>query len=209
MATSGAIDAVVEHGWIFRVLPVLVILACVLCAFACLTFACIAAVKLQEMRGLLDRADARMVELKRHYESMQPNGGGNDNGVDGGIARQAAAWGAEVLSEVANGTPPDVAVQRSAARLQLPPVEEGSRRPAASEAGSDVSHASRVSELRGFDGSGNGWVTTTERDAAIGPVVNERPPETTLAQFAGYRGPPVLLLRQRAHTSPPRRMESY
>lgn len=53
------------------VIAVLLLIVCVLCAFACLALACVAAVKLHEMRALLDLADVRMVELKRHYAEMQ------------------------------------------------------------------------------------------------------------------------------------------
>ena len=114
------------------VLAVVVLLVSVLCTFACLALACVAAVKLHEMRALIDMADARMMELKRHYHEMQH-------------------W----------------AVQRLA-------------RPPASEAGSDASYASRVSELNAFGTVGNGWMTTAERG-----------------------------VRQRTHTSPPRRMPLY
>ena len=118
------------HG---DVIVALLLLVCVLCTFACLALACAAAIKLHEMRSLMDLADARMVELKRHYNEMQH-------------------W----------------AVQRLA-------------HPPASEAGSDVSRVSRVNELHGFDPVvGNGWVATTEGG-----------------------------VRQRTHTSPPRRMVSY
>jgi hypothetical protein len=192
------------EDWAAHAVWVALMLVCALCALACLTFACIAAVKLQQMRGLMDRADARMVEFKRYYESMQLNGNGNGNSE---IARQAAAWGAEVLGEVANGVPPDVAIQRSAARLQLPPVVEleQERRPTASEAGSDLS---RVSELRGFDEHGNGWVTTTEREPEPARGDTWIAPHATLSQFAGYR-PFSGGVRRRAHTSPPRRMGLY
>lgn len=104
------------------VIVLLLLLVSVLCTFACLALACAAAMKLHEMRALMDLADVRMVELKRHYDEVQH-------------------W----------------AMQRLA-------------RPAASEAGSDVSYASRVSELHGFDPVG---------------------------------------VRQRTHTSPPRRIVSY
>lgn len=178
---------------------IMLMLVCVLCMFVCMTLTCLSAVKLYEMRALMDLADARMAELKQYYESMQPG----DRGSSSSVARQAAAWGAEVLGEVANGVPPDVAVQRSAARVHV----SGSPhpRPAVSEAGSDVS---RVSELRGFDEHGNGWVTTTEREPETAPGLRLPIANTMLTQFAGYRALPVGV-RQRAHTSPPRRFPPY
>ena len=52
-------------------IAVLLLIVSAVCAFACLALACVAAVKLHEMRALLDLANVRMVELRRHYDDVQ------------------------------------------------------------------------------------------------------------------------------------------
>lgn len=125
--------------FIWLVLVLFILLCTVVAVFA----AVIATQRLQEMQQLAREAGWRFGGMREGTSDM---------------ARQAAAWGAEVLAGVANGASVNQAIEQSAATIRLPTVTE-SRRYAASEAGSDVS---RVSELQGF-GNGEDWIERAAR----------------------------------------------
>ena len=60
--------------------------------------------KLRQLERVARQFDARVARLEAWHGDLVR--------LDG-AARQAAAWGAEVLGNVANGVPPDEAVRRS------------------------------------------------------------------------------------------------
>ena len=196
---EGGLDVVVALGW------GLLLVACASCVVVCFVLASVASYRVHQLETAARAFDTRILELEERYRGTQ-------NGAQSGAqqaARQAAAWGAEVLGDVAAGVPPEVAVQRSAARMRLPAVKECPLWPAASQAGSDVS---RVSELRGFDDHGDGWVATTERALHNDQLSDAGVPTMTLMEFAGYRPPDTGACprhRERPRSSPPRRISPY
>lgn len=161
---------------------------CGLCTVLCFVFASIGSYRLHQLETAARSFDERVQELEERYLSQSP-------GTEG------VTWHAARLSE---------AVERSVARAQLPTVREQPLPAAASQAGSDVS---RVSELRGFDDRGEGWMATTERALHDDECSGAGVPTMTLMEFAGYRPPGTDICpavasppaRWRPHASPPRR----
>lgn len=193
-------EASVAAGWLGGALRSLLLGANVCCVVVCFGLAAMAAYRLHQLETLAREFYARADELERRYGGV-PSSPGHPSGSSD-AARQAAAWGAEVLGEMANGVPAGEAVQRSAARIHLPATRAHC---APSEAGSDTS---RVSELRVLGNLGEQWLTHTER---LFPSESTSPvPTATLVGFAGYRPdqavPPTRYRAPmtRPSTSPPR-----
>ena len=181
---------------------------CVVCTFLCVVLACVASYRLYEFQTAASGFSERIVELEQHYNRVRCRGGDE-------AARQAAAWGAEVLAEVAAGVPANVAVQRSAARMHMPAVSGHAplgqdERPAASEAGSDVSHVSELRGLGGLGADGAERVTTTGRSLYDRRESGSGTPTMTLLEFAGYRTcDQERVRRRRLRSSPPARGSPY
>jgi len=135
------------------------------CCVACFG-ACVVLLRL----ALTVVADAQRV-LREFEERL-----GKVGGLEAGAARDAAAWGAEVLADIGRGVAADVAVRRSAARMRvdvgtgrLQPVHENGY--AASEAGSD---AASEAELGGVESSnGSDWIVRAARSVGATPPPSE------------------------------------
>lgn len=175
---------------------------CIGCAALCFVLAAIASYRLAELEAVVNAFNARADELEKRYDGAfraTPDAHGAQS-----AARQAAAWGAEVLGDMANGVPAGEAVQRSAARMQLPAVREHY---AGSDAGSD---ASRVSELSGFASAANGedWVARAARSVgAVTPTEGDRALQVHASHDRLTEAAPPIRYRaplRRPNASPPR-----
>ncbi|MGZ0213867.1 MAG: hypothetical protein ACKVI4_15445 [Actinomycetales bacterium] len=136
-------------------------------------------------------------------------------GLDPGAAREAAAWGAEVLRDVARGVRPDVAVQRSAARMRvdgptgrLGPVRgrgHGYGHGQGYGYGDATSEAGSEPELHGLhDPPGGGdWIVRAARSVGTTPT-HDDPYRCVLG---GQEGARSQELHRRASVSPPRARE--
>jgi len=158
------------------------------CCVACFG-ACVVLLRL----ALTVVADAQRV-LREFEERL-----GKVGGLEAGAARDAAAWGAEVLADIGRGVAADVAVRRSAARMRvdvgtgrLQPVHENGY--AASEAGSD---AASEAELGGVESSnGSDWIVRAARSVGATPPPSE-------AEFEGVRARELREPRQAGERCPP------
>ena len=196
----GALGGLGALGALGAMRSLLLLAACLVCVLLCFVLASIASYRLHQLETAAAGFSEKMAELERYSKEMQGRGAGE-------AARQAAAWGAEVLGDVANGVPPELAVRRSAARIQLPAVREGY---APSEPGSECSRMTDLSGLVvGLDPpSGDDWLVRASRSVgATTPIEGERAMQvrTSYDRLAAaqpplrYR-PPML----RPGTSPPR-----